>query len=44
MQECIEVGNLEAIRDWGHIKDYVRAYWLMINRNDAKEDYVVATN
>ena len=41
-QECVELGNLSAKRDWGHSKDYVRAMWLMLQA-DAPDDYVVAT-
>ncbi|MDZ4956944.1 NAD-dependent epimerase/dehydratase family protein, partial [Clostridium perfringens] len=42
LQECLELGNLEAKRDWGHAKDYVRAMWLMLQQNEA-DDYVIAT-
>lgn len=38
----IELGNLDALRDWGHAEDYVNAMW-MILQQDAPEDYVVAT-
>ena len=38
----IRLGNLEAKRDWGHTKDYVRAMWLMLQQ-DEPEDYVIAT-
>jgi GDPmannose 4,6-dehydratase len=38
----IRLGNLDAKRDWGHAKDYVRAMWLMLQQ-DAPEDYVIAT-
>jgi GDPmannose 4,6-dehydratase len=41
-QRCLELGNLDAKRDWGHSKDYVRAMWLML-RQDTPDDYVVAT-
>jgi len=41
-QECVELGNLSAKRDWGHSKDYVRAMWLMLQA-EAPDDYVVAT-
>ena len=43
LQECVELGNLDAKRDWGHSKDYVRAMWLMLQQ-DAPDDYVIATN
>uniref|UniRef100_A0A6C0CUU5 GDP-mannose 4,6-dehydratase n=1 Tax=viral metagenome TaxID=1070528 RepID=A0A6C0CUU5_9ZZZZ len=39
-QECIELGNLNAIRDWGHAKDYVYGMWLMLQA-DKPEDYVL---
>jgi GDPmannose 4,6-dehydratase len=38
----LPMGNLDATRDWGHAKDYVRAMWLML-RQDVPDDYVVAT-
>ena len=38
----LPMGNLEATRDWGHAKDYVRAMWLMVQQ-DVADDYVVAT-
>ncbi|KAJ2951420.1 hypothetical protein O0L34_g13564 [Tuta absoluta] len=39
---CLELGNLDSKRDWGHAKDYVEAMWLMLQR-DTPEDFVVAT-
>lgn len=42
VQEFVELGNLDAKRDWGHSKDYVRAMWLMLQQ-DEPDDYVVAT-
>ena len=41
-QKKLSLGNIEAKRDWGHAKDYVRAMWLML-RQDVADDYVVAT-
>jgi GDPmannose 4,6-dehydratase len=38
----IRLGNLEARRDWGHSRDYMKAMWLMLQQ-DAPEDYVIAT-
>jgi GDPmannose 4,6-dehydratase len=38
----LELGNLEAKRDWGHARDYVRAMWLMLQQ-DIADDYVIAT-
>ena len=43
VQEVLELGNLDAKRDWGHAKDYVRAMWLMLQQDKA-DDYVIATN
>ncbi|HOO79386.1 MAG TPA: GDP-mannose 4,6-dehydratase [Lachnospiraceae bacterium] len=40
--DCLELGNLDSKRDWGHSKDYVRAMWLMLQQ-DEPDDYVVAT-
>jgi GDPmannose 4,6-dehydratase len=41
-QDCLYLGNLSALRDWGHAKDFVKAMWLMLQQ-DAPEDYVIAT-
>jgi GDPmannose 4,6-dehydratase len=41
-QEVLYLGNLDAKRDWGHAKDYVRAMWLMLQQ-DEPEDFVIAT-
>ena len=41
-QECLYLGNLDALRDWGHAKDYVDAMWLMLQQEQA-EDFVIAT-
>ena len=42
-QDCVELGNLSAKRDWGHSQDYVRAMWLMLQQ-EKPDDYVIATN
>ncbi|MDI3534981.1 MAG: GDPmannose 4,6-dehydratase [Thermosediminibacterales bacterium] len=42
LQNRLELGNLEAKRDWGHAKDYVKAMWLMLQQ-DTPDDYVVAS-
>ena len=42
LQDHIVLGNLEAKRDWGHARDYVKAMWLMLQQ-DTPADYVVAT-
>jgi GDPmannose 4,6-dehydratase len=42
IQEALYLGNLEAKRDWGHAKDYVRAMWLMLQQ-EVPDDYVIAT-
>jgi GDPmannose 4,6-dehydratase len=39
---ALELGNLNALRDWGHAKDFVRAMWLMLQQ-DEPDDYVIAT-
>jgi GDPmannose 4,6-dehydratase len=41
-QDCLYLGNLDALRDWGHARDYVEAMWLMLQQ-DRPEDFVVAT-
>jgi GDPmannose 4,6-dehydratase len=41
-QEYLELGNLDAKRDWGYAKDYVEAMWLMLQQ-DEPDDYVIAT-
>ena len=42
LQDCLYLGNLDALRDWGHAKDYVEGMWLMLQQ-DASDDYVLAT-
>ena len=42
LQDCLYLGNLNALRDWGHAKDYVEMQWLMLQQ-DAPDDYVIAT-
>jgi GDPmannose 4,6-dehydratase len=42
MQECLYLGNLDSLRDWGHARDFVRAQWLMLQQSVA-EDFVIAT-
>jgi GDPmannose 4,6-dehydratase len=42
LQECLYLGNLDALRDWGHAKDYVEMQWLMLQQEVA-EDFVIAT-
>jgi GDPmannose 4,6-dehydratase len=42
LQDCLYLGNLDALRDWGHAKDYVEAQWLMLQQ-DQPEDFVIAT-
>ena len=43
LQDCLELGNLDAKRDWGYSKDYVRAMWLIL-QNDKPDDYVIASH
>ena len=42
LEKCIHLGNLDALRDWGHAKDYVRMQWMMLQQREA-EDFVIAT-
>ena len=43
LQDCVELGNMDSKRDWGHSQDYVRAMWLMLQQ-EKPDDYVIATN
>jgi len=42
LQKCLYLGNIDALRDWGHAKDYVEMQWLMLQQNKP-EDFVIAT-
>jgi len=42
LQECLYLGNMNALRDWGHARDYVEAQWLMLQQ-EKPEDFVIAT-
>lgn len=42
LQDCLYLGNMSALRDWGHAKDYVEMQWLMLQQQQA-EDFVIAT-
>lgn len=42
LEKCLFMGNLDAMRDWGHAKDYMRMQWLILQQ-DKPEDYVIAT-
>jgi len=42
LQECLYLGNLNSLRDWGHARDYVEMQWLMLQQ-ETPEDYVIAT-
>ena len=42
LQDCLYLGNLSALRDWGHAKDYVEMQWLMLQQ-EQPEDFVIAT-
>jgi len=42
MDQCLFLGNLDSLRDWGHARDYVRAQWLMLQQ-DTPDDFVIAT-
>jgi GDPmannose 4,6-dehydratase len=41
-QDCLYLGNLDAQRDWGHARDYVKCMWLMLQQEKA-DDFVIAT-
>lgn len=43
LQDCLELGNMDSKRDWGHSQDYVQAMWLMLQQ-ETPDDYVIATN
>ena len=42
LEPCLYMGNIDALRDWGHAKDYVRMQWMMLQQ-DTAEDFVIAT-
>ena len=42
LEQCLYMGNMDALRDWGHAKDYVRMQWMMLQQ-DSPEDFVIAT-
>ncbi|WP_119396446.1 GDP-mannose 4,6-dehydratase [Salinibius halmophilus] len=42
LEQCLHLGNMDALRDWGHAKDYVRMQWMMLQQ-DNPEDFVIAT-
>lgn len=42
LQDCLYLGNMDALRDWGHAKDYVRMQWMMMQQ-DTPEDFVIAS-
>ena len=42
LEECLYMGNIDSLRDWGHAKDYVRMQWMMLQQ-DKPDDFVIAT-
>jgi GDPmannose 4,6-dehydratase len=42
LDDCLYMGNMDALRDWGHAKDYVRMQWMMLQQ-DTPDDFVIAT-
>lgn len=42
LEDCLYLGNMDALRDWGHAKDYVRMQWMMLQQ-DTPDDFVIAT-
>ena len=43
LEDCIKMGNLDALRDWGHARDYVEMQWRMLQQTGVPEDFVIAT-
>ena len=43
LEECLFMGNLDSLRDWGHARDYVEMQWLMLQQEGPPEDFVIAT-
>ena len=43
LQDCLRVGNIYAMRDWGHAFDYVQGFWQLVNKQDKPEDMIIAT-
>ena len=42
LEDCLYLGNMDSLRDWGHAKDYVRMQWMMLQQ-EQPEDFVIAT-
>ena len=42
LEKCLYMGNIDAMRDWGHAKDFVRMQWMMLQQEKA-DDFVIAT-
>ena len=42
LEDCLYIGNMEALRDWGHARDYVLMQWMMLQQNEPR-DFVIAT-
>ena len=42
LESCLHMGNIDALRDWGHAKDYVRMQWMMLQQ-EQPDDFVIAT-
>ena len=42
LESCLHMGNIDALRDWGHAKDYVRMQWMMLQQDEPR-DYIIAT-
>jgi GDPmannose 4,6-dehydratase len=42
LEQCLYMGNIDSLRDWGHARDYVRMQWMMLQQ-DVPEDFVIAT-
>ncbi|WP_140410051.1 GDP-mannose 4,6-dehydratase, partial [Escherichia coli] len=42
IENCLHLGNMDSLRDWGHARDYVRMQWMMLQQ-EQPEDFVIAT-
>jgi len=43
LEDCLYMGNLDSLRDWGHARDYVEVQWRMLQKPGTPEDFVIAT-
>jgi len=43
LEDCLYMGNIDSLRDWGHARDYVEMQWRMLQQEGPPEDFVIAT-